>query len=117
MHRCATCNARIVGGYRDGDERFCSLPCLTANPLGMFCQECLDTTNEQAPGNTFTVNLCGTRLAFARQRCPICHSIVQQKSICALMVPVIPLGEYRVLYTANSRYVGRRVVAKNKACA
>ncbi len=46
---------------------------------------------------------------FARDRCPKCHSIVRQKAVCAFLIPIIPLGRYRVLYVDRKRYVGRKL--------
>jgi hypothetical protein len=109
MARCVTCNTIIVGGYRSGEDRYCSLPCFTASPLGNFCPECVDATTPDSPGGTFTFNTVGTRLFFADDRCPKCHSIVQRKAVCAFFLPVIPLSRYRVIYVSGGRYLGRRL--------
>jgi endogenous inhibitor of DNA gyrase (YacG/DUF329 family) len=111
MTKCSVCGKRMVGGYKAGAERFCSLQCYTYSPSGTFCKACLDSTSLQSPGGTFTFNTIGTRLFFSRERCPSCHSIVQRKAFCALFVPLIPLGTYRVIYTGPSQYIGRRRVA------
>lgn len=109
MARCSVCNKMIVGGYRDGEERFCSLVCFTASPTGGFCEACMLATTSESPGGTFTFNTFGTTMAFARDRCRTCHSVVQAKAICAFLIPLIPLSRYRVFYVAYNRYVGRRL--------
>jgi len=109
--RCLVCRRAMMGGYRAGSDRFCSLPCYTASPVGGFCKSCLASTSDASPGGTFTFNTFGTRLFFARDRCPECHSIVQRKAVCLLFAPLIPLGSYRVIYVNAKQYVGRRVVS------
>jgi hypothetical protein len=109
MSRCANCNTMMMGGYRAGDDRYCSLPCYTASPQGNFCEDCMDATTADSPGSTFMVNTVGTRMCFSRDRCPKCHSIVQRKAIVALYIPLIPLAKYRVIYVRGGRYVGRRL--------
>src|ERR1700730_5024724 len=111
MTKCAVCSKRMIGGYTLGTERFCSLQCYTSSPAGTFCKACLDATSAQSPGGTFTLNTIGTRLFFARERCPSCHSIVQRKAFCVLFIPILPLGTYRVIYTGPTHYVGRRLVS------
>ena len=111
MTKCAVCRKRMMGGYKVGTDRFCSLQCFTHSPTGTFCQACLDSTSPQSPGGTYTFNTVGTRIFFSRDRCPSCHSIVQRKAFCALFVPLIPLGSYRVIYTGPTQYIGRRVTS------
>ncbi len=109
MARCSRCTRIMVGGYKSGEERFCSLSCYTSSPTGTFCGACMAATTNDTPGGTFTFNSVGTRLCFVRNRCPECHSIVQRKFFVALYIPLIPMGSYRVIYTAPRRYLGRRL--------
>ena len=109
MTRCATCNTLMFGGFRSGTNRYCSFVCYTASPLGGFCEDCLGTTAFNSPGNTSTLNTVGTRLYFAGDRCPNCHSIIQRKAFCILWIPIIPLSRYRVIYVSSTRYIGRRL--------
>jgi hypothetical protein len=109
MARCGTCNTLMIGGYRSGNEQYCSLPCYTASPLGGFCQDCLDATTADTPGGSFTFNTFGVRLYFAGKRCPKCHSIVQRKAVCAFYIPIIPMARYRVIYVGGNRYLGRKL--------
>lgn len=97
----------MVGGYRAGEERFCSLPCLTASSAQSFCEACVDATTPKSPGNTFNIQSFGTRMYFAKHRCPTCHSVVQTKAICVLFVPIFPLGRYRVIYFSQTAFAGR----------
>jgi hypothetical protein len=105
--RCSCCNRLMVGGYRAGEERFCSLPCLTASSAQSFCEACVDATTPKSPGTTFNFQSFGTRMYFAKHRCPTCHSVVQTKAICALFVPIFPLGRYRVISFSPTAFAGR----------
>ena len=77
-----------------------------------FCVACSARTTSESPGGTFTFNLIGTRLLGSRDRCPACGSIAQRKWFCFLL-PVIPLGRYRIIYLEHghwsTRYVGRKL--------
>lgn len=110
MARCNSCDKLMLGGYKEGEQRFCSLPCYTRSDLRGFCADCVSQTDARSPGGTFTFNTFGTRMFFSRDRCPKCHSIVQTKAVCAFFAPVIPIAKYRVIYTGPSTYVGRRLV-------
>jgi hypothetical protein len=85
-----------------------------------FCMGCyLQTTGESLAG-TSTFNLVGTRLIGGFfDRCPICGSVLQERWYC-LIVPVFPLGQYRVLYRERSlfysRYLGRKLRKKATQC-
>jgi len=109
MTKCAVCGKRMFGGFKADNEHYCSLECYAHSPTQGFCQACLDTTSADSPGSTFTFNAVGTRMFFARDRCRQCHSIVQRKAFCVLFLPVVPLGKYRVIYTAPRQYIGRKV--------
>jgi hypothetical protein len=115
MKRCTACNQLIAfGAYRDGEQSFCSLPCLTASPLGTFCESCIDQTIDETPGNTFLVSAIGSRLMGSDKRCPACHS-VEQREWFWLIFPLIPLQRYRCIYFTQTKYVGRRVAAPDVA--
>ena len=77
-----------------------------------FCQECLAQTTDESPGFVFTINWLGIRLLGGGDPCPACGSIVQRKWIC-LVMPIVPLGRYRVVYLGqgfmSTRFVGRRL--------
>ena len=81
-----------------------------------FCEECRSKTSDESPGNTTTVNfLLGTRLIGYENRCPACGS-VEQTLWLQIVLPLIPLGKYRVIYLDkdlfSSRYVGRKLREK-----
>ena len=109
MDRCATCNRAIVaGGRRDGNLRFCSLPCYAATEDGRFCANCVAETTMEGPGDMRTVNGIGTVLRGDDRRCPTCHSVAQQKWFQFIVLPVIPMDRYRILYLypETTRYIG-----------
>jgi len=111
MTRCKVCNNIVVSStLRDGADSFCSIYCFTQSATPGFCKDCLEATTSKSPGSTYTFNGIGTRLYFARDRCPSGHSVVQTKFIVVLRIPLIPLGRYRLIFTGRTRYVGRQVV-------
>jgi hypothetical protein len=78
-----------------------------------FCAVCRSKTTDQSPGNTSTVNfVLGNRLIGSEDRCPACGS-VEQTLWLQIVLPIIPLGRYRVIYLDkdmfSSRYVGRKL--------
>lgn len=110
VKRCAHCKQLIpFGAYVDGEEAFCSLPCLTASPLQRFCADCLGETSDVSPGHTFLVGAMGSRLMGVEKRCPTCHSI-EQREWFGLLVPLVPLQLYRCRYSTPTSYVGRRLL-------
>jgi hypothetical protein len=111
MRRCKVCNTIVVGStLRDGADSFCSLYCFTKSTTPGFCKDCLDATTPKSPGSTYLYNGIGTRLLFAKDRCPTCHSVVQTKFFVLAIIPLIPLGRFRLIYTDRLKYVGRQVV-------
>lgn len=106
MDRCTKCNKMLfISRFKDGDQRYCSLECLTANETGYFCEKCIEKTTNQSPGNTALVNYTmGTYLVGSSDRCPICHSVIQTKKFM-----LIPLGGYRTLYVGPNKYIGRKL--------
>jgi len=84
-----------------------------------FCAACRSQTTDESPGNTNTVNLIfGTRLIGHDDRCPACGAVLQTKWL-QIILPIIPLGRYRVLYLERGlftgRYLGRRLRNTNTA--
>lgn len=108
MARCSVCNAIMFGGYSDGKESYCSLPCYTFSAQRGFCHKCLRETTDESPGDTTVVNAMGTRLVGGSDRCPDCHSIVQGKRFYAVVFWWTST-RYRVIYTGTNQYVGRKV--------
>jgi tetratricopeptide (TPR) repeat protein len=110
LDRCAECGRRIVfGGYTEGLARYCSTACYTGGPFQGFCEECTSSTTEDGPGNTHLHNGIGTSLRPRGERCPKCHSVLTRKWVVILLIPVIPLKEYRVRWINHTQYVGRRL--------
>jgi hypothetical protein len=95
------------------EEYYQEFPLERILPSG-FCVACYLQTKDESPGDTWQVNFCGTRL-IGYEQCPICHSIIQIKWFC-LLIPIIPLGKYRVIYSEksifNSSYIGRKFRVK-----
>jgi|SRR6266567_2779584 len=78
-----------------------------------FCAACRSQTADESPGDTCTVNfVLGTRLIGHDDQCPACGSVLQTKWL-QIILPLIPLGRYRVIYLErgllSGHYVGRRV--------
>ena len=73
-----------------------------------FCYGCWEQTTEESPGNGFTVNLIGTAVTGEEQPCAVCSSTVKTKHFW-IVVPLIPLGRYRVIRYGATHYIGRRL--------
>lgn len=111
MVRCAECGARIIaGGYREGEDRFCSIACFTAGPFDEFCDECTSTTTDDGPHVTMTRANPIHMLRFSKTRCPNCHSVVTRKWIVVIL-PIIPLKIYRVRWLDGVQYIARKLRA------
>jgi hypothetical protein len=108
---CANCKTPIIGGVRDGNNRFCSKICRQFFLNPGFCQQCIADTTTESVGGTFTVNvLFGTRLmGWGAEPCPRCYAKVMRKWFWVL-IPLIPVsGKFRVLYQTPKRYLSRRL--------
>jgi len=109
FERCNNCQRRVVYGRRAPKGVFCSKECEDFYERPGFCDNCLaDTTSENA-GSMSTFNATGTDLYWRRHKCPKCHSIVQHKFFCVFLVPLLPLGRFRVQYCAPRNYFSRRL--------
>src|SRR5882724_9963961 len=78
-----------------------------------FCTACRSQTTDESPGDTKTVNfVLGTRLIGHDDQCSACGSVLQTKWL-QIVLPIIPLGQYRVIYfergLLSGRYIGRRL--------
>jgi hypothetical protein len=73
-----------------------------------FCYRCWSDTTDESPGNTATVNLIGTALTGEEERCEVCGSVIKTKHFW-LILPLIPLGRFRVIRCGDGRYLGRRL--------
>lgn len=81
-----------------------------------FCVSCRNQTTDESPGNTTVVNLIfGTRLIGHDEQCSACGSLLQTKWL-QIILPIIPLGQFRIIYLEkglfSGRYVGRRLHKK-----
>jgi hypothetical protein len=80
-----------------------------------FCAACRSQTTDESPGDTSTANfMFGTRLIGHDDRCSACGAVLQTKWL-QIVLPIIPLGRYRVIYLErellSGQYVGRRLRA------
>jgi hypothetical protein len=73
-----------------------------------FCYDCWTQTTDESPGHVVTLNLIGTRLVGNTEPCAKCGSAVEAKWFCVVL-PVIPLGRYRVIHGPRGEYIGRRL--------
>jgi len=79
-----------------------------------FCAACRSQTTDETPGDTTVVNfIFGTRLIGHDDRCPTCGSVLQTMWLQAVL-PIIPLGRYRVIYLENDLFYGRYIGRKLK---
>jgi hypothetical protein len=79
--------------------------------LGL-CAECLASTGDKPAPSTHTHNgLVGILFVGAADRCPHCYSVIRTLWLWWL-IPVIPLGSYRIAATDTYSYVGRRTALR-----
>jgi hypothetical protein len=77
-----------------------------------FCAKCSSQTTDQSPGNIGTFYFVGTRLIGRDIQCTTCGSTLQTLWFC-LIIPLFPLGRFRVIYLGHgfmsSRFIARKV--------
>lgn len=75
---------------------------------GQFCSRCLArSTNRPAPGTVTYNAIYGTQPMGSADRCDSCKSVVRTIWLW-LVVPLVPIGSYRMIPTERNHYVGRR---------
>ena len=75
---------------------------------GRFCPRCLArSTDRPAPGTVVYNAIYGTQPMGAADRCDACKSVVRTIWLW-LIVPLVPIGSYRMIATERNHYVGRR---------
>lgn len=110
LHACANCSTTILFGGRQHDgRRFCSAECESWDRHPGFCEACTRETTDESSGGTFSLNGLGSRLALRRRQCPTCGSWLQTLAFCVLLVPLVPLGKYRVRWVSPKRFVSRKL--------
>jgi len=73
-----------------------------------FCYPCwAQTSDEPARGNT-AIERIGIGLTGEVAGCATCGSVIKTRSVW-LGVPLIPLGQYRVIHRAGGKYIGRKL--------
>lgn len=70
--------------------------------------QCLtSTTDRTAPGSLAMNVVLGSRYMGSSDRCPACRSVIRTLWLW-LVLPVFPLGSYRVITTDTYSFIGRR---------
>lgn len=109
---CSNCGvASLTLPYRDGSgATYCSDVCLIWAALGPtdYCQACLQQTSDESPGDMNRMNGIGRGFGGAGQRCPRCRSVVRRVWFTFFFVPLIPLGQYRVIQASPTEFYARR---------
>ena len=73
-----------------------------------FCDRCIASTIEDPAPDTGTHKaLVGTRFMGGTDPCPTCKSIVRTFWVW-FMIPIAPLGSYRMIWLDPTHYLGRR---------
>lgn len=109
LEPCENCGSVVLKGVRADAGIFCSTECRDYAAYPGFCPECLSRSSPHS-AETFDAWVLGVRTALsdARERCPVCHSVVETNWLRVLYVPVLRLGEYRVKYTKPREFLSRR---------
>lgn len=113
FEKCANCGAVIIGGgVRDSERCFCSRDCQAFFKHPGFCPSCLGATLAESSGDLQMVNGCGSSFRGRREECPTCKSVIRTRYFCLFWIPIIPLGEYRVIYPSGRRFEGRSFLSR-----
>src|SRR5438270_13575965 len=108
LEKCNNCRRRVVFRQRTATGIFCSRECAEFYEHPTFCDTCLADTLPESAGSTTTINSVGTKLCWGRDKCPTCKSVVQHKFFCALLIPILPLGRFRVKRCSPQQYLSRK---------
>jgi hypothetical protein len=77
-----------------------------------FCAKCSSETTDESPGFVGSIYFVGTRLIGRDIQCATCHATLQTLWFC-LIIPLFPLGRFRVIYLGHgfmsSRFIARKV--------
>lgn len=107
--KCRNCRKFFLFGHHNRLGNFCSRQCLEYCDHPGFCESCLSSTSPESAGNTSSVNgMIGALLRWRSDRCSRCGSVVQHK-IYTVIVPLVPMGIYRVKYYSPNLYYSRRL--------
>ncbi len=109
FEKCINCGTHAIVSIRAGGGTFCSKQCRDYYQHPDYCRACMAGTTQESAGGTTTVNGVGTKLYGSKSPCPQCGSIIQTKFFCFLLIPVIPLGKYRVKWVSPRRYLSRKL--------
>jgi hypothetical protein len=96
--------------FRDNLGRtYCSQACMQWLGEGprTFCKKCALESTSQSAGNLRTINGIGTAFVGSSDPCPNCKSVVRRVWFTFLLVPVVPLGRYRVMQISPQQFFSR----------
>lgn len=74
----------------------------TFNLRGPLCAKCLKKTKNKSVPSVTSTQLVGTVLYGKANKCDICGSIIQTHWFVIFMIPIIPLGSYRVIHNYST---------------
>lgn len=110
---CANCGAAsLTLPHRDASgATYCSEECLIWSALGPteFCEQCVRHTADESTGDMNRFNGIGRSFGGTRLRCTRCRSVVRRFWFTFFFVPLIPLGQYRVLQASPTEFYTRKL--------
>src|SRR5262245_54247954 len=98
--------------FQDEQGRtFCSALCLdyVAARRPGFCTRCEAETDDKQMDTHMNELGMGWSFGGPRRECDRCHSMVRTLWVKLLLIPVLPLGEYRTIQTSPYGYKNRRL--------
>jgi hypothetical protein len=98
--------------FRDNLGRtYCSQACMQWLSEGprTFCKKCTFESTGQSSGNLHTINGIGTAFVGSSDVCPNCKSVVRRVWFTFFLVPLIPLGRYRVMQISPQQFLSRKM--------
>jgi hypothetical protein len=82
-------------------------------PQKPFCDECERDTVAVNTGNLVSVNFIGKVWGLGKSnKCPVCGS-VERNMWFVMLLPILPLGRWKVKYLARNKFVTRKMMASS----
>jgi hypothetical protein len=77
-----------------------------------FCEACKSSSSDVSAGNILSINFIGRGFIGSSNRCATCES-VERNLYFFFLIPLLPLGKWRVKNIESNRLMTRKVTASS----